>query len=863
MSVIIRLQNLPWSANALDIRQYFQGLSIPEGGVHIVGGEQGDAFIAFSTDEDARQAFNRNNGKIKEVQIQLMLSSRTEMQRVIEQARNQSMAAFMLPTHTQVAPLPAAVPALVPTPAPVPEIKRESRDPDKKRDKKRSRSKSRDRRDRKDRKYRDRSRSRSRERRDRRRRDRSRSRNRSRSRDRDGGRRKDRDGKRNDDATQPRPPVWATPQTQDLPPPLIPQAAAAQATSLLGAYSPITLDQAKRTLESFSAGQLINGFPANAAPVSAAFNNPNRVQRDSWPPANPTSSFGLSGDGFQPGRLLDDQRNLLGGMGGPNGDVRGRNQRGRDADDGRNPRNQRDFRNQRDTGGNRRNQNYDDQFGQGGNQQFDARGRGRKLQNRGGDEEEVNTCVHLEPFYGCYADLRKFFSGLHITFRGIKIINDDFGRKTGICYVQFTNALYKMEALKRDGQKLNNIEVKVEHISDEEFHNAIDRYHPRNEDQQYGDDSKFRSKNITKYFNNSGEQEPEITDYACLKIEDLPTYVKEQDILHMFSQHPLISLHLNSKPRGGSVAYVKFSGKEVAKLAYEEKSQHVIGGKPVTVKPCKDEEFDEVNKEKSAPLEEVKEENAGPLETDCLSVSQLPAKTSDRDISDFFSDIGIVPLKIHLMSNNLGFTGQAFCEFETKEEAATACSKDSTVLGSNTISVKPIKRQEMMAILGKTIPHQESEEGEGNAEKSPKKEPPAPALLLTPSQNQPLLKPMLLNSQMPPRMGGPGSRGPRFGPRGPRLRYSAPRSHDASYEDAPPGCTVYMDNVPYKAGTNEILEFFEGYNSTNNVSRRYNPNNTPSAEAKIIFPSPEDAFRAVKELNGEKIWERPIYLTQV
>lgn len=47
MSVIIRLQNLPWSANALDIRTYFHGLAIPEGGVHIVGGEQGDAFIAF------------------------------------------------------------------------------------------------------------------------------------------------------------------------------------------------------------------------------------------------------------------------------------------------------------------------------------------------------------------------------------------------------------------------------------------------------------------------------------------------------------------------------------------------------------------------------------------------------------------------------------------------------------------------------------------------------------------------------------------------------------------------------------------------------------------------------------------------
>ncbi|CAN7986107.1 unnamed protein product [Ixodes pacificus] len=89
MSIIIRMQNLPWAANSLDIRRYFQGLGIPEGGVHIVGGDKGDAFIAFSTDEDARQAMERDAGKIKEVRIKLLLSSRAEMQRVIDQARAQ------------------------------------------------------------------------------------------------------------------------------------------------------------------------------------------------------------------------------------------------------------------------------------------------------------------------------------------------------------------------------------------------------------------------------------------------------------------------------------------------------------------------------------------------------------------------------------------------------------------------------------------------------------------------------------------------------------------------------------------------------------------------------------------------------
>lgn len=113
-------------------------------------------FLSFSTDEDARQAFMRNNGKIKEVQIKLMLSSRTEMQKVIEAARSQSLAAFM-PNATsvsaaQAAALPSAVPPVVP--AAVPEVpkKEDSRERDtrsKERDtKKRSRSRSRERKDR-------------------------------------------------------------------------------------------------------------------------------------------------------------------------------------------------------------------------------------------------------------------------------------------------------------------------------------------------------------------------------------------------------------------------------------------------------------------------------------------------------------------------------------------------------------------------------------------------------------------------------------------------------------------------------------------------------------------------------------------
>ena len=114
MSVIIRLENLPWEARSIDIRRFFQGLQIPDGsfvlraqvehlsrrmlsffftgGVHIVGGERGDAFIAFHSDDDARQAMQKDGGLISQQPVKLFLSSKIEMQSVIAAARGKPPA---------------------------------------------------------------------------------------------------------------------------------------------------------------------------------------------------------------------------------------------------------------------------------------------------------------------------------------------------------------------------------------------------------------------------------------------------------------------------------------------------------------------------------------------------------------------------------------------------------------------------------------------------------------------------------------------------------------------------------------------------------------------------------------------------
>ncbi|AWP02327.1 putative RNA-binding protein 12-like [Scophthalmus maximus] len=71
----------------MDIRHFFSGLTIPDGGVHIVGGEHGEAFIVFATDEDARLGMMRTGGSIKTSKVSLLLSSKTEMQNMIELSR--------------------------------------------------------------------------------------------------------------------------------------------------------------------------------------------------------------------------------------------------------------------------------------------------------------------------------------------------------------------------------------------------------------------------------------------------------------------------------------------------------------------------------------------------------------------------------------------------------------------------------------------------------------------------------------------------------------------------------------------------------------------------------------------------------
>merc|ERR1712183_865915 len=87
MVVVIRLKNLSRNANPSDIHEFFKKFKIPNGGVQIMGGEDGIAFILFNSEEDARRALQLDGGVLCGTAIKLTLSNRAEMDQMIEETR--------------------------------------------------------------------------------------------------------------------------------------------------------------------------------------------------------------------------------------------------------------------------------------------------------------------------------------------------------------------------------------------------------------------------------------------------------------------------------------------------------------------------------------------------------------------------------------------------------------------------------------------------------------------------------------------------------------------------------------------------------------------------------------------------------
>lgn len=84
MGTIVRLQGLDTKASTEDIRSFFEGVRIPDGGVFIVGGAIGEAYIAFSSEADAQLAVKRSGDFLKDSKVDLHMSSMAELEHKLQ-----------------------------------------------------------------------------------------------------------------------------------------------------------------------------------------------------------------------------------------------------------------------------------------------------------------------------------------------------------------------------------------------------------------------------------------------------------------------------------------------------------------------------------------------------------------------------------------------------------------------------------------------------------------------------------------------------------------------------------------------------------------------------------------------------------
>lgn len=79
MVIVLRLEGLTNEAESEDIRDFFRGLWIPQGAVHIIGGKLGEAFILFTSEKDGELAIRRSGNLLKGSRVTLHISSPAEL----------------------------------------------------------------------------------------------------------------------------------------------------------------------------------------------------------------------------------------------------------------------------------------------------------------------------------------------------------------------------------------------------------------------------------------------------------------------------------------------------------------------------------------------------------------------------------------------------------------------------------------------------------------------------------------------------------------------------------------------------------------------------------------------------------------
>lgn len=210
--------------------------------------------------------------------------------------------------------------------------------------------------------------------------------------------------------------------------------------------------------------------------------------------------------------------------------------------------------------------------------------RGREGRMTRFEDQQNNCCVAIRnaPNHTSYGDVRRFFPFI-IDKHGIKMINDNMGRRTGNIFVRFCEMRSKQLTLQRKNNELKGAQVIVEDLDDESYDMAVDSFLPFRDDNDEDD---------RKMVIHVPEPEHPKPIFTVLKLTDLPNYVKEHDIIKTFGDFSLLAITLSDDRMTRSrIAYVQFAKHEDARQAFERKDRIAFGRRQTTITVVSDEEY--------------------------------------------------------------------------------------------------------------------------------------------------------------------------------------------------------------------------------------------------------------------------------
>lgn len=249
------------------------------------------------------------------------------------------------------------------------------------------------------------------------------------------------------------------------------------------------------------------------------------------------------------------------------------------------------------------------------------------------------------------------------------------------------------------------------------------------------------------------------------------------------------------------------------------------------------------------------EQNGGP-DMDCILMRNLPVQMGEWDVEEYLNGIGIHPDEVNLCVNAQNrHTGDGVCQFSTPEQARKARKLESVNIGEHKVTIELIGRSEAKQLIDPNAPTMDMNRQQMNGQRADNNNYGSPQMNYNDGPDQQQQQQRFGHNgddRMMDRMNGPGRYPPRYD------NGQSNGGNNMSIE----GRVILLENIPYKANSEDILEFFGSmYNLTpDHVKRRYNERGQPAGEAKVLFATQAECAHAFNARRGSMLMNRRVFL---